>query len=62
MSNWGGAVERLNNQKVEEELADKYGLDMQQTTVIGSILHTMTYHRTYTTAEVKKMLEILLEV
>lgn len=61
MSGWGGAQERPDNREVELRLTDEYQLTDEQRSVIGQILHTMTFYKTYTTIEVEERVRVLLD-
>ncbi len=60
MSGWGGAQERPDNREVELRLTEEYQLTDEQRSVVGQILHTMTFRKTYSTEEVEERVRVLL--
>jgi hypothetical protein len=61
MSGWGGAQERPENREVELRLTEEYQLTDEQKSVVGQILHTMTFRGTYSTREVEERVRVLLD-
>lgn len=61
MSGWGGAQIAPETYAVADQVTRTYGLTIDQREVLVDVTHTLTFHQTYSHAELPAMLGKLFE-
>lgn len=60
MSGWGGAHVQDETNAVADRVAETHDLTPAQRSVVADLVHTLTYHGTYSHAELPAMFDALL--
>lgn len=58
---WSGARASNPTLELENKLREAYGLTREEQSVVGQIVHTLTFYKTYTHDEVEERLRVLLD-